>query len=62
MKVTDLDDPEVFKHLDPSGMRHRLRGLPDQFARFNSGPEPEIPLPVLDMNLHFDMGDLQVIE
>jgi hypothetical protein len=39
-----------------------LRGLPDQFARFNSGPEPEIPLPVLDMNLHFDMGDLQVIE
>ncbi len=44
MKVIDLDDPEVFLHFDPSGMRHRLRGLPDQ-CRKGWSIQPSPPLP-----------------
>ena len=44
MNIIDLDDPEVFKNFDASGMRHRLRGLPDQ-CRKGWSIEPSPPLP-----------------
>lgn len=38
-----------------------IRGLPDRFARYNTTPEPELPRPKLDISVHFDMGNLEVI-
>ena len=31
--MNDLDDRDIYQRLDPSGMRHRLRGLPNQFRQ-----------------------------
>jgi hypothetical protein len=39
-----------------------IRGLSEPFAQHNVERESEIPRPTLDMNVHFDMGDLQIDE
>lgn len=61
-----LNDAEVEVTLSMGGGELRLpkdvtiRGLDSQFSRFNVGPAPELPRPILDMNLHFEMGNLEV--
>ena len=42
--MVDLDDPKVYERLDPSGMRHRLRDLPEQCRRaWAQNPTPSLP-------------------
>ncbi len=61
-----LNDAEVEVDLSMGGGEVRLpenvaiRGLDSEFSRFNVGPAPELPRPVLDMNLHSEMGNLEV--
>lgn len=64
-----LNDSEIEVTVAMGGGEVRLpqdvtiRGLSDQFARYNTGPEPdaELPRPTLDVYVHFDMGNLDVV-
>jgi len=63
-----LNDATVDIQLAMGGGQVRLprgvniRGLSGPFASHNVDRDSETPRPTLDMNVHFDMGDLQITE